>query len=598
MKKLMMVLLIAALAVVLAVSASATLTSPNYYGVEKVEAGSITVDGVVDEAYGTPIFSFVADGTDDPGDINSNANWFFTGDKSGGEDVLALIEVTENYAYGYAVWTDSALYLCIDTNILGWEYPDVPALTAQYMWRAFCVQFGLYDFNSGDNIDLGLAINEKYETIQRNFGQNRNGNDKYAPLPNSVKSADGNEENDQTDLNAKVTREGANVIYEVELPFAKFLSFIPQVGDSMGLDICIDFGDYNEDDASASIQKCLTFVNPSDKGYHTRDINYARPLYFVENREDAAALYADRANQEEARKDAASIALFGCNDVPAGTNFQLETEDKIAGNASLFLVINSGVANENKWTFDAVDGTGWDTLRFQMNVTDMSIFDITDSALELGSNGKACMSWSFADIKALNQGEDIKVGEWNTIILPIKQSADFDISKIDYLGLSFGAVELERALGVTIDSFRLSADQAILNAEAMADAAKVDTRIEKLNEITADNYISMNPKVQAARKAYEGLSDAAKMFVNAELLAKLEAAEAAIANFMENPPVDDEPDQPTEPDQPSEPTTPSEPTNPGKTDDSNGTIIVIIAVVAVVVIAGVVVLLVLKKKKA
>lgn len=80
MKKLMMVLLIAALVVVLAVSASATLTSPNYYGVEKVEAGSITVDGAVDEAYGTPIFSFVADGTDDPGNINSNANWFFTGD--------------------------------------------------------------------------------------------------------------------------------------------------------------------------------------------------------------------------------------------------------------------------------------------------------------------------------------------------------------------------------------------------------------------------------------------------------------------------------------------------------------------------------------
>ena len=67
----MMVLLIAALAVVLAVSASATLTSPNYYGVEKVEAGSITVDGAVDEAYGTPIFSFVADGTDDPGNITA-----------------------------------------------------------------------------------------------------------------------------------------------------------------------------------------------------------------------------------------------------------------------------------------------------------------------------------------------------------------------------------------------------------------------------------------------------------------------------------------------------------------------------------------------
>ena len=36
MKKLMMVLLIAALTVVLAVSASAELYSPEYYGVEKV----------------------------------------------------------------------------------------------------------------------------------------------------------------------------------------------------------------------------------------------------------------------------------------------------------------------------------------------------------------------------------------------------------------------------------------------------------------------------------------------------------------------------------------------------------------------------------
>lgn len=591
MKKLMMVLLIAALTVVLAVSVSAELYSPEYYGVEKVPAGTITVDGVKDDAYGDPIFFYQADGTDDPGtpeEYRNSAHWFSTADES--DDVLSLIYVEENYVYGYAKWTDDALYLCVDTNILGWNYPDDPALTMQMMWKAFCVQIGIFDFKAGDNTDLGLAINEAGVTLQRNFGQNQNNSDKTYPLLNTVKSADGDSNNDQTDLNAKVTREGAHVIYEVELPFAKVLSYIPTEGDSIGLDLLVSFSDFAD-----GIAKRLTFANPSEKGYHGRDINYARPLYFVENKEDAAALHGQKANQEEAYNDGTSIALFGCNEVPEGTNFTLETEEKVAGLGSLFLVVNSGVASENKWTFDAVDGTGWDTLRFQMNVTDLSIFNITDSALELGSNGKACMSWTLAEIKELNQGKEIKVGEWNTIILPLKQSADFDISKIDYLGLSVGATTLERPLGITIDSFRLSADQAILNAEAMEDAEKFDNRIEKLNEITADNYTSMDAKIQAARKAYENLSEQAKQFVSAEMLAKLEAAEAAIAELMANPPVYEEPDEPT---QPTEPTTPTQPTTPEKPDGGNGTLIIIIAVVAVVVIAGVVVLLVLKKKKA
>lgn len=591
MKKLMMVLLIAALTVVLAVSASAELYSPEYYGVEKVEVGTIVVDGVKDDAYGDPIFFYQADGTDEPGDYKSAANWFSTADES--DDVLSLIYVEENYAYGYAKWTDDALYLCIDTNILGWNYPTDETLTMQMMWKAFCVQIGIFDFKEGDNTDLGLAINEAGVTLQRNFGQNQNPkrSDKTDPLPNSVKSADGNSDNDQTDLNAKVTREGAHVIYEIELPFAKILPFTPTptVGDCMGLDLLISFSDFAD-----GIAKRLTFANPSEKGYHGRDINYARPLYFVENKEDAAALYGQKANREEAYNDGTSIALFGCNEVPEGTNFVLETEEKVAGSGSLFLVVNSGVASENKWTFDAVDGTGWDTLRFQMNVTDLSIFNITDSALELGSNGKACMSWTLAEIKELNQGEEIKVGEWNTIILPLKQSADFDISKIDYLGLSVGATTLERALGITIDSFRLSDDQAVLNEEAMKAAEKFDNRVEKLGEITAENYISMDAKVRAARDAYDKLSEQAKQFVSAKMLAKLEAAEAAIADFEANPPVYEEPDEPAQPTQPTQPTTPEKP------DGGNNTIIIIIiiAIVAVVVIAGVVVFVVLKKKKA
>lgn len=595
MKKLMTVLLVAILAVVLAVSASAVLYNPEYYGVEKVEQGSIVVDGAVDEAYGEPIFYFQADGTDDPGDYQSADNWFFTKDDSGNEEeVLALVQVTENYAYGYAVWTDTSLYLCVDTNILGWSYPEHEKLTAEYMWRAFSLQFNVYDFESNACTVLGLAINEADETIARMWAANESA---VVPLSNDIKAEDGNSQNAQVSLNAKVTRENiSHVVYEVEIPFKNVLSKLPEEGGLFGLDICVNFGDYN---GVKNIQKCLTFVNAN---YHDRLIENARPLYLVENVEDAVPLFAQRKNQEEARKDDHSIALFGCNDVPEGTDFVLETEDVKAGLASLFLTVDPSVASINQWTIPAVDGTGWDTLEFWMYVNDPAIFDLSpESTLELGSNGKAAMSWTFAEIKALHQENNI-VADWNYIALPLKETADFDITAIDYIGLSIDATAFESRVGIMLDSFRLSDDQAVLAAEDMKAAAKVEKRIDNLVEITADNYVSMNPKVLAARKEYDKLSDSAKKFVSAEMLAKLEQAEEAVAAFMENPPADEDPADPVDPGTPIDPTTPTPPvtpSNPGAKDDGGSMTVIIIVIVAVVVIAGAVVaVIVLKKKKA
>ena len=98
MKKLLTIMLVAVLAVVLAVTASADLYNPEYYGVLKVENGAITVDGAVDAAYGEPIFYYEAFGPDATeeqiGDYTQSSNWFFTKDTSENlEDVLALIHV-------------------------------------------------------------------------------------------------------------------------------------------------------------------------------------------------------------------------------------------------------------------------------------------------------------------------------------------------------------------------------------------------------------------------------------------------------------------------------------------------------------------------
>lgn len=622
MKKLLTVLLVALLVVTMAVAASAELYSPDYYGVLKTDA-TITIDGAVDEAYGEPIFYFVADGTDDPGEYTQGYNWFFTRDTSENlDDVLALVQVTENYAKGYAVWTDTALYLCIDTNILGWNYPE--GLAAQYMWQAFCVQLGIFDFETGDNTDYGLAIDMAGNTIQRNFKQNKNPSapSKDFPILNTLIDPNGLDDNDQVELNAKVTRDGANVIYEVELPFATALSFIPQEGDCMGLDICVNFGECESADEAGkgvgTVQKCLTFVNKgSANGFHTRDINFARPLYFVTNKDDAAALQSAKVNAGElaADEDGYSISLFGCNEVPEGTNFVLEETDKKAGFGSLFLTVKNGEANINRWAIPAVDGTGFDTLEFDMYVSDLAIFDLdSGNQFELTSGGKEDaeeVSWNMAKIKEQNQGGDLVVG-WNHIVLPIPADSALNIANVNFMGFYFSpAPTLENNVGIMLDNFRLSRAQAILAEEAQEDAADVDEKIGKLDEITADNYTKMEIKVRGARAAYDGLSDLAKTFVNADMLAKLETAEKAIADFKANPPADDDEKDPEQPgteqpgtEQPG--TTDPEPQQPGTTtpdtsdkkdDGGNMGLIIGIVVGAVALVAVVVVVIVVSKKK-
>ena len=593
MKKLLTVMLVALLAVVLAVTASAELYNPDYYGVLKVEEGAITVDGVVDAAYGEPLFYYEAygpDATDEQiGDYTSGANWFFTKDTSENlDDVLALVQVEENYAKGYAVWTDTSLYFCVDTNILGYNYPA--ALPAGQMWKAFCVQFGIFDLKGNWNVDWGLGIDDTDTVKQISFGQN-----KGTGTPMIVNNADG-----ATELNATVVRDGAHIVYEVQFEFAKMLSFIPTEGDSIGLDICIDFGEAidNGDGTWNTVQKCLTFVNDgAPNGYHSRLSTNARPLYFVTDKADADAAYSNRANEGELAADDHSISLFGCNEAPANTNFTLDSENKTAGFGSLLLIVKNGEVNINRWAITAVDGTGYDTLEFDMYVSDLAIFDLdSGNQLEICSGGQADTeekAWNMAAIKAQNKGDELVVG-WNHIILPIPADSALNVANVNFLGFYFSpAPTLERDIAIQLDNFRLSDYQAVEKADAQEDAAKIDERIGKLDEVTADNYVSMKIKVQGARAAFDKLSDLAKTFVNADMLAKLETAEAAIVNFEENPVVDEPTvDEPTV----DEPTV-DEPTVDEPKEGGNATLIIII-VVAVVVIAGVVVLVVLKKKKA
>ena len=535
MKKLLCALLLmVSLAVVFTLSVSAELYSPSYYGVQQVEAGAITVDGAVDEAYGAPIFYYVQDGTDEAGDYTNTANWFFTNSNS--DDCLFLVENEGQYAKGYAVWQGDTLYLCVDTNIDGWQFENIvdgDNKGVGVMWQAYCLQVGIFDYDKGSNIDWGIGIDNEGKTHQYNFVSS---NGARVPVG-------------ETQWEAAATRDFINVIYEVALPLDQILSKAPSAGSRIGMDICIDFCEISIGGA----QNCLTFVNAN---YHARNINDARPLYFLDETVTSAAdIHKNIMNEKEAAPDDHSISLLGCND--AFGSFTADTEDVQAGFASLSTSVGNGFVNATQ--LGPVDGSKYDTLEFELYISDPKLFDaaFADTGLELTSAGKEDneeIAWKLANIKAGIEGGP-KAG-WNHVVLYFKdagKTGEINLTAINFM--RFFMVGAAEDVGVTlkIDNMRLTDAYAQILAEMQKDADKVAERIEKLEEVTADNYINMASKINSARKAYDKLDDAIKALIPADIVAKLETAEAKyeeIKNAAENPepePDVDEDDQEQEP---------------------------------------------------
>ena len=147
--------------------------------------------------------------------------------------------------------------------------------------------------------------------------------------------------------------------------------------------------------------------------------------------------------------------------------------------------------------------------------------------------------------------------------------------------------------------------------EKTLEADAVTDRINKLEEITEENYESMGSKVKSARRAYDKLDDATKALVPADAVNKLTTAEAKIEEYTaaaNAPAVDPEPDpEPdTEPEeQPQEdPENTEDPADEPDTGDEptadkggSGTIVIIVIVAVVVVAGAAAAVIVIKKKK-
>lgn len=254
-----------------------------------------------------------------------------------------------------------------------------------------------------------------------------------------------------------------------------------------------------------------------------------------------------------------SILLFDCDVKPDGSNvLSLDKNDKTQGEASLSFQVGTRAVNVMKLPQE-VDGSDLDTLEFDLYVSDVSLFDLfgvqgqMDSGLEITSSGASDnqeISWTLAQIKSNNQGDELKAG-WNHVILPLNSGrADggsdpslqgpFDISAVNFIRFYMVGETTSYNITVKIDNICLSDWNAVTTAAKREAAAKKKAEefiadVEAV-EVTAENYTTVKKDVEDLRVRYEKLNDIAKDYVTKAAKDKLAALEAKIAEFEANPP--------------------------------------------------------------
>jgi len=570
--------LLVSLTIVFSLSASAELYSPSYYGAQQVAAGTISIDGKVDAAYGNPIFYYIQDGTDDIGDPSKQENWFYTNGSL--EDAQFIVTNPNQYAKGYVAWNGDKLYVCVDTNIDGWNFDNIvdgAIVGAGKMWQAYCLQIGIFDYEKGSNIDWGLGSDSNGNSHQYNFVSS-NG----ALIPTG-----------ETQWEAAATRELNHVIYEAAIPLEKVLGRTPTAGSKIGMDICIDLSNV----ASGGAQSCLTFTNGN---YHKRKIEDSRPLYFLDSTMPSVdEVHKNSLNEKELSADEHSVSLLGCNEEFG--SFKLDTENAKAGIACLTTDIDIFTINET--TFDPIDGSKFDSLEFELYVSDTKLFDIAwgDTGLELTSSGKCDsqeISWNLEKIKNGISGGP-KTG-WNHVVLHFKDASsnkkdgEINLSAINYMRLFLVGASESAGVTLKIDNMRLTDAYAAKIEQLKKDVEPIIERINKIEEVTAENYKDMASSITSARSAYNRLTTEQKALISSDVLAKLMTAENKLNEFKK---ADEEKRTDTTTAEQTEPVSDTDNSlDNSEKDNDNGTVIIVI-IAAVIIIAIVISVVVLKKKK-
>ena len=246
-----------------------------------------------------------------------------------------------------------------------------------------------------------------------------------------------------------------------------------------------------------------------------------------------------------------------------------------------------------------VDGTGMDSLEFDVYLSDMGIVDmfssdayIGDSGIELSSAGKADhgeLAWRLTDI--FKGKSDWQTG-WNHVTLALSSGREtqspsnapeaavaFDVSAVNFFGI-YWVTKAAAPASYTIkfDNIALTTAQASMGDEVAQTIAEIEALAAPITgikqaDINADNYATISEQYKALEAAFDALSNELKTAVDEVLNVKsgvIRSVGRALEQYEKT--LEAEPEMPgtTDPEVPgtTDPEVPgtTEPEVPGTTD--------------------------------
>ncbi|MBR0442965.1 MAG: hypothetical protein IIX15_01360 [Clostridia bacterium] len=283
-------------------------------------------------------------------------------------------------------------------------------------------------------------------------------------------------------------------------------------------------------------------------------------------------------NAAEMAADEHCVPLFGCND-DWGGGYTPDPVDPYAGYAALSIKLRGGDTLPQVVLTTPINGTGMDTLEFELYVSDEDVFLLPFSGyVELSSAGRpdaASLSWSLRTVFASIEN---KQSGWNHVALPLSDgmrhdgdAGDFDLSSVNFLRLYWVGMPAVSSLRVLkLDYFRLTDAQKQARAQMMTELNAVIGQIEQISEFMEQGIDESNFKTLArlttnSRQACKQMTQKQLALISElGLLSDLSEAEETVAAYelaLESavPVADEPPEKPSiqPPDEQAEP--PQEP---------------------------------------
>ena len=414
MKKLLTLLLVAAMVLSLSVLASAVNCPTNedvgyensgYFFAQDARETTITIDGFKDDVFGeTPSFSYKSTGNateDNVGNFTDTKNWVYIG---GGtwEDMQSIINPS-NYVEGYFAWDTDYLYFFIHQDLGAFKQGQ----PANLMWQDYCIQIEFIDFKARTFSDWGCSVSQSTgETLQ------------YCFVNGGCTCPEG-----ETNYNVKVTADDSYVAYEGAIPVDDFFAKSAiEEGSTLGFNLCINFGDISQQGK----QKCLTWAADN---YHARSGDSAIPITLLgpsTTMEDAlnAQAEAERMIKDAAEEtDGKGVLFNGCNNTDGISGVTLTRETVKSGSGAWAFTLGE---HNFRFTRDPVNASDFDSLEFDLYIGDDSVVSAMRSdngCVELTSTGGPDhqeIAWNMSQILDGIDG-GAKAG-WNHVVLYFKDA--------------------------------------------------------------------------------------------------------------------------------------------------------------------------------